>query len=88
MSLDNGVDSALTNERRNQRFNRKLTGKRIKSARAVEHDSQRNAEALAERQLGITPLVGDIDGPGRAHDIINAKTVAEHQRITGGGGVI
>jgi hypothetical protein len=75
--LANGVDSALTNERRGQRVGRLL-----------EHDKQRHAEHVVERQVGAVPLVGDTAGPQHELEAINAKAVAEHRRITGGGGVV
>ena len=73
----NGVDSALTNTRRHQRV-----GRLLETAR------QRVAEDTMARQLGHEMLRGDITGPQRKLDEINARTAAEHRRITGGGGVL
>jgi len=75
--LNNGVDSALTNTRRGMR-----------QRRLMEHDHQRVAERAKERELGQEILQTDPGGPQRAHDIISAKAVAEHRRLTGGGSVI
>jgi len=73
----NSTDSALTNERRAQR-----------AGRLVETARQRIAEEAMTRQLGHQPLQGDLTGPERKLNEINARAVAEHRRVTGGGGVV